>query len=589
MQEPDPEPGQLARGQALVLLGGRLGLDPEGLADQRADDEGAVTGGHLLVHPGPGSLLAAVALAGQPLGRDGHAARGQLVEGGEVEVAEDHHGGRARDRRRRHDQEVGIAVGSLGAQRRPLLHAEAVLLVDHHAPERGERDLLGEQRMGAHDDADLPRGQAVEHRAARLALDPAREQLDPDLAARHATGALEVAEQRAHGREVLFGQHLGRHHQRALVPALHRGEQRGQRHDRLARPDVALEQAVHRERARHVGHDDGEGAALGRRQLVGQRGQEARHQRVGHAAGDLAGRHVVMQGAGVHLEGAAAQHQRQLRAEQLVEDEAAPRRCPWPRRTRAGGSPSNASVRPHSSSEVRHSAGSGSANSPARSSASATKEPISQLVSPTLAEAGYTGRMRSVRRPGVVTPATTSTTGLAIWRLPRYSVTFPKKIASVPASSCLARQGWLKKTILSRPVSSRTTTSTTARPVRGPPGVRRLHGGEHRRLVADHEVGHVGLARAVDVAPRVGREQIEHGLDAELGQHRGPPLRHAVRAATPRCRAARSRRAAATQSPTGTGREAGRPGALRARRRGAPRTATPRSVSCPPCARPRPR
>ena len=124
-----------------------------------------------------------------------------------------------------------------------------------------------------------------------------------------------------------------------------------------------------------------------------------------------------------------------------------------------------ASVRSHRSMESRHSTGSGSANSPARSSASATNSPISHDVSPALAEAGYTGRIRSVLRPGV-TPATTSTTGLVIWRVPRYSVTLPKKIASVPASSCLARQGWLKKTILSRPVSSRTTTSTTARPVR---------------------------------------------------------------------------------------------------------------------------
>ena len=70
-----------------------------------------------------------------------------------------------------------------------------------------------------------------------------------------------------------------------------------------------------------------------------------------------------------------------------------------------------------------------------------------------------------MRRPGV-TPATTSTTGLTIWRAPRYSPTLPKKIASVPASSCLARQGWLKKTTANRPVSSRTVSSTTARPFR---------------------------------------------------------------------------------------------------------------------------
>src|SRR6202035_4112941 len=41
-------------------------------------------------------------------------------------------------------------------------------------------------------------------RRARLALDPARQQLHPDLAARHAPGALEVAEQGTHRREVLL-------------------------------------------------------------------------------------------------------------------------------------------------------------------------------------------------------------------------------------------------------------------------------------------------------------------------------------------------------------------------------------------------
>ncbi len=60
----------------------------------------------------------------------------------------------------------------------------------------------------------------------------------------------------------------------------------------------------------------------------------------------------------------------------------------------------------------------------------------------------------------------TSTTGFAICRRPRYSVTLPKKMASVPDSSCLARHGWLKKTMCSRPVSSRTVSSTLGRPLR---------------------------------------------------------------------------------------------------------------------------
>ena len=67
-------------------------------------------------------------------------ARRQLVEHRHVEVAVDGHRRGARDRGGRHHQHVGDgAVGALRAQRRPLLDAEAVLLVDHHDAERRKR------------------------------------------------------------------------------------------------------------------------------------------------------------------------------------------------------------------------------------------------------------------------------------------------------------------------------------------------------------------------------------------------------------------------------------------------------------------
>ena len=47
---------------------------------------------------------------------------------------------------------------------------------------------------------------------------------------------------------MLLGEHFGRRHERALVAALHRDEQRRERDDGLARADVALQQAVHRRR-----------------------------------------------------------------------------------------------------------------------------------------------------------------------------------------------------------------------------------------------------------------------------------------------------------------------------------------------------
>ena len=65
---------------------------------------------------------------------------------------------------------------------------------------------------------------------------------------------------------VLIGQHLGRRHERHLEVVLHRHERGQQRHDRLARSDVALEEAVHRLRLAQVVHDRPERRLLPRRE-----------------------------------------------------------------------------------------------------------------------------------------------------------------------------------------------------------------------------------------------------------------------------------------------------------------------------------
>ncbi|MCY1236293.1 hypothetical protein D9M72_489410 [compost metagenome] len=71
---------------------------------------------------------------------DGGAARRQFIDHRHIEVGVVSHGERARDRRGRHHQLVrhGVDRGhrsiggtGLAAQRQPLRHAEAVLLVDH--------------------------------------------------------------------------------------------------------------------------------------------------------------------------------------------------------------------------------------------------------------------------------------------------------------------------------------------------------------------------------------------------------------------------------------------------------------------------
>ena len=124
-----------------------------------------------------------------------------------------------------------------------------------------------------------------------------------------------------------------------------------------------------------------------------------------------------------------------------------------------------------------------------------------------------------------------------------------------------------------------------ARP--GAPGAGRLHRGQHGRLVADLQSRDIGLAGAVDVAARIRREEIEDRLDTELGQPPGLALGHRLEHGhLPQAQVAEC--AAVTQSPTGTGREAGRPGAPPLPPRGAPPRATPQCAGCRPRGPPRP-
>ena len=169
---------------------------------------------------------------------------------------------RARDRRRGHHQHVGEFA--LAAQQQPLIHAEPVLLVDHRQRQVVVLHALLEQRVGADDQR---------HRAIRQSA----QQLRP-RAPLHATGQQRhrrrrQARQRA---VVLLRQHLGRRHQRGLLPGLDRAQHRQQRHQRLAGADVALQQPQHPPVGRQIGVD------LSQRLLLraGERMAEAR-QRLG--------------------------------------------------------------------------------------------------------------------------------------------------------------------------------------------------------------------------------------------------------------------------------------------------------------------
>ena len=70
---------------------------------------------------------------------------------------------------------------------------------------------------------------------------------------------------------MLLGQELGRRHERRLEVVLHRQQHGEQRHDGLAGPHVAHEQAVHPVGRGHVGGDLAQRALLVAGELPGKR------------------------------------------------------------------------------------------------------------------------------------------------------------------------------------------------------------------------------------------------------------------------------------------------------------------------------
>ena len=154
---------------------------------------------------------------------------------------------------------IGVAVRWRTCGLRPstsalrCADAEAVLLVDDRDGEVVEVDLLLDQRVRPDDDVRVARGDQLPRGGVLARADRAREQRDAD-----AERLAELVDRE----EVLLGERLRRRHQRPLAPGLDRAQERVQRDDRLPGADVALEQPLHRRRAREVGVDLGDRALL---------------------------------------------------------------------------------------------------------------------------------------------------------------------------------------------------------------------------------------------------------------------------------------------------------------------------------------
>ena len=132
------------------------------------------------------------------------------------------------------------------------------------------------------------------------------------------SGAGEKRDPKARGLEqppdvdvMLLGEDLGRRHERDLEAVLHRHQGGHQRNDCLAGADVPLEQPVHRDRPLHVFHDFRNHLLL----IAGQFERKHPPRRFADRIGDYYGARLP-----VFLSTALAQHQPQLKEEELFED-----------------------------------------------------------------------------------------------------------------------------------------------------------------------------------------------------------------------------------------------------------------------------
>ena len=163
------------------------------------------------------------------------------VDNAHVADATHRHLERARDRRRRHRQDVHRRLQLLEAFL--VRDAEALLFIHDEQPEVGEDDILLEQPVGADDDVDLAGGNLFEHARLLFRGDEAAEHDDAHGERRVPLGERGV---------VLLCEQRRRDEHRDLLPVEHRLEGRSDRDLGLAETDVAADQPVHRDRLLHV-------------------------------------------------------------------------------------------------------------------------------------------------------------------------------------------------------------------------------------------------------------------------------------------------------------------------------------------------
>ncbi len=171
------------------------------------------------------------------VGEDRLAVGRRRLQQREVADPDERHLQRARDRRGGERDDVDVHLQLL--HRLLVLHSEALLLVDDEQAEVLERDVVGEQAVGADHAVDLARAQPVDDLLGLGVGEEPGEHFDADRVPGEAIGE-RVA--------VLVGEQRRRREHGDLLALLDRLERGPDRDLGLAEPDVAAHQAVHRVR-----------------------------------------------------------------------------------------------------------------------------------------------------------------------------------------------------------------------------------------------------------------------------------------------------------------------------------------------------
>ena len=159
-------------------------------------------------------------------------------------------------------------VASLGRQRRPLAHAEAVLLVGDHQPQPVVFHAAGDQRVGADDQIRLSQRQPLQHVPPRPR---------PQRAGQQRAAHAQSLQQGGKTLVVLLRQNFRGGHQGGLPPVFHAEVDARRRHHGLAGANVALTEPVHGPAGAHIRQRLVHAPPLGRGEGEGQRLIKALH------------------------------------------------------------------------------------------------------------------------------------------------------------------------------------------------------------------------------------------------------------------------------------------------------------------------